>query len=340
VAVNNVSYGNGDHGVDLLSSPNNVLVSNTIYGNTTSGVTMETGSTGTTLRNNIIADNGTAQRGDIWADSTSTSGTTLDRDLVNQSGPGTLITWSGTKYGTISSFASATSDETHGLQGDPKWVNAAGGNFGLLAGSPAIDSADSSVPQETATDMLGVARFDDPGTTNTGVGPRTYDDRGALEFTGASSGPTEYVTNPGFETDLSGWAPNGKKPTLSRDGTEAHSGGFSALLSNLGTKPIACGLVDSPNWVTTSAAGTYTASMWIRSPVAGKVLTLTLNEANGTTALGSQSAHITLSTTWQQVTVQLTPTQPGTSTIGFTASVSKAPNGACFNADDISIQRA
>jgi len=57
----------------------------------------------------------------------------------------------------------------------------------LQAGSPAIDSADSAAAGETDTDLLGTARRDDTGVCDTGTGARTFDDRGAFEFQGASS---------------------------------------------------------------------------------------------------------------------------------------------------------
>jgi hypothetical protein len=153
----------------------------------------------------------------------------------------------------------------------------------------------------------------------------------------ATAAPTEYVTNPGFETDLTGWGHSGAVSTITRDGTTAHSGGFSARLSNPSSNKISCALVDNPNWVTTSSAGAYTASMWVRSTDAvGKVLTLTLDEMNGATAVGSKGTHVTLSAAWQEVTVTYTPTQAGTSTIGLTASV-KTGQGVCFFADDASI---
>jgi hypothetical protein len=429
VAVNNLAYNNGDHGIDALSSTGNAIVSNSIHGNFTSGITLVTGSTGSVVRNNIVADNGTTKRGDLWVDTASSSGTSLDYDLVNQSGPGTLITWGGTKYSTVSAFTTATGNESHGLQADPNWANPGNADFHLTAGSPAIDSADSGTPQETSSDMAGAARIDDPATPNTGAGPRAFDDRGALEYqppgvdappvaaltvtpdsgiaplqvTADASGSTdtdatpiatyrfnfgdgttvgpqlgssaqhtynnagswtvtvtvtdtalnhsdatkqvtassfiEYVTNPGFETDLTGWNHSGKISTLTRVGTTSHGGSFSALVSNPSSSPISCGLVDAPNWVKPSATGTYTATLWVRARTAGKALKLTLAETKGRTKIGSNAAHITLSTSWQQVTVDYTALHPGHSTIGLAASIAKAPHGACFNADDASVRR-
>jgi PKD repeat protein len=55
------------------------------------------------------------------------------------------------------------------------------GDFRLDTGSPAIDSADSGTLGQTTLDAYGRPRVDVPFVANTGVGPRAYDDRGALE---------------------------------------------------------------------------------------------------------------------------------------------------------------
>ena len=51
----------------------------------------------------------------------------------------------------------------------------------MIAGSPAIDSANSDTPYQPDTDIEEYDRVDDPAAANTGSGTRTYDDRGAYE---------------------------------------------------------------------------------------------------------------------------------------------------------------
>ena len=46
---------------------------------------------------------------------------------------------------------------------------------------------------QPVTDVEGNARFDDPGTPNTGAGPRTFDDRGAYELRPAGDSPPSAV---------------------------------------------------------------------------------------------------------------------------------------------------
>ncbi len=204
VVVGNLTYGNGDHGIDNNASPNNTIVGNTVQGNHTAGINLEgassPGSGGATVANNIAVDNGdnpiTGQKSNIRVDAQSETGTTLDYDLVDLTAAngGTVeLIWGATSYTSLSAFKSAVpGQETHGLQGDPLWVDpvapagrppaVTAGDYHLSAGSPAIDSANAAAPGEPASDLGGNPRIDDPATANTGAGPRTYDDRGAYEF--------------------------------------------------------------------------------------------------------------------------------------------------------------
>ncbi|HYM58708.1 MAG TPA: hypothetical protein VES79_12165, partial [Solirubrobacteraceae bacterium] len=95
---------------------------------------------------------------------------------------GTTLVWNSTSYSSLASFQAATGQESHGLEGDPKWTSPATGDFRLTSGSPAIDSANSGVPGQPSADADGNGRIDDPATANTGAGPRTFDDRGAYEY--------------------------------------------------------------------------------------------------------------------------------------------------------------
>jgi hypothetical protein len=77
--------------------------------------------------------------------------------------------------------------------------------------------------------------------------------------------------------------------------------------------------------------------MWVRADSSGASLKLRLREYNGTTLAATATSTVTLSTSWQQVSVSLTPTAPGSSTLDLNAYVSSAPPGNCFYADDASI---
>jgi parallel beta-helix repeat protein len=192
--VNNRAFANGDHGIDVLSSTGQVITGNTVYLNTTSGINVEGTSTGATLANNISVDNAlnsTATRGNIRVDASSTTGTNLNHDLVHLSTPGVMIVWGSTSYSSLAAFRSATGREPNGIEADPRWLDPDAGNFRLQRTSPAIDSANSGAGGQTTADAVGTPRVDDPGTANTGAGPRTYDDRGALEYEPGATVPPE-----------------------------------------------------------------------------------------------------------------------------------------------------
>ncbi|MET0728272.1 MAG: Ig-like domain-containing protein [Acidimicrobiales bacterium] len=189
---NNVIYGNGDHGIDVLGSTGETIVSNTVYNSVDSGIEMQ-GGAGANLVNNVLVDNGIDSprtSGNIRVvDSGSAALTTLDHDQLHLSSGNILIDYVGTEYSSLSAFHAATGQELNGKQGDPKFKDAASADFHLLASSPAVDSANSGATGQPATDADGVARVDAPGTPNTGVGPRSYDDRGAYELAVAPNGP-------------------------------------------------------------------------------------------------------------------------------------------------------
>jgi parallel beta-helix repeat protein len=187
---NNVTYNNGDHGIDDLTCTGQRIIANTAYKNVTAGINVEGNSTGATLANNISVDNGIKSprtHSDIRIEAGSTAGTTMDYDLVYLTTPDTILIWSSTSYSSLAAFRLASGQEAHGIQADPRWAGPSAGDFHLTAGSPAIDSANSGASGQPTLDTEGNARVDDPGTQNTGTGPRAYDDRGAYEL--QSSGP-------------------------------------------------------------------------------------------------------------------------------------------------------
>ncbi len=182
---NDISYHNGDHGIDVLACVGVRIVANTVYDNVTAGINLEGGSTAGTVANNLSVDNGIQSPrtpGDIRVDSHSTAGTAVDYNTVFSTAPDTLLIWSSIGYTTLAAFQAESGQMAHGAVADPEWADPTAGAFQLTAGSPAIDSADSGVSGQPSTDIDGHPRVDDPATTDTGSGPHTYDDRGAVEF--------------------------------------------------------------------------------------------------------------------------------------------------------------
>jgi PKD repeat protein len=149
---------------------------------------------------------------------------------------------------------------------------------------------------------------------------------------------TNLVGNPGFETNTTGWNNSGRTGVTLTRVSGGHSGSYAAALTNTTSATVPdCTLNDSPNWVTTTQASTYQATVWVRADTAGAKLTLKLREYNGSTFVAQQVTTATLSTSWQQVSVSYVPQNPGVSTLDLNAYVSNAVAGTCFYADDISI---
>ena len=180
----NITYGNGDHGIDVHNAVDAHVVANTVYGNSDSGIESTT-STRTYLANNVSVDNGINSprtSGNIRIDAGSVGTAILNDDLVFLRVAGVMVDWNGTRYSSLAAFRTATGQESRGIEGDPRFRSSATADFHLLAGSPAIDSANSARSGQPATDFDGNARVDDPATANTGIGPITYADRGAFEY--------------------------------------------------------------------------------------------------------------------------------------------------------------
>ena len=259
LVIGNLSYGNGDHGIDNNAAPNNTIVGNTIQGNVTSGINLEgsssPGSGGATLANNISVDNGlrlqvgggtaSGQPTNIRVDAQSVAGTTIDYDEVYLSSGTGMIQWNGTTYASLALFKAAVpGQETHGLEADPLFTAPAAiaqrpasapfnvavntGDYHLTAGSPAIDSANASASNEATADLDGHPRIDDPATTDTGAGPRTYDDRGAYEFTPASNSAPVAVAD-SYSTP-EGTAKVVPAPGVLGNDTDADNDSLSAVL--------------------------------------------------------------------------------------------------------------
>jgi hypothetical protein len=87
-------------------------------------------------RNNIFAGTGYAL--ESWSDQNPVD---FDYDALYTTATGDLINWAGTKYRTIAAFSAATGFESHGISGNPLFVNASAGDFHLSEGSPLIDKA-------------------------------------------------------------------------------------------------------------------------------------------------------------------------------------------------------
>lgn len=168
LAVNNVVWHNGDHGIDVHSTNGARVVANTVYKNYDSGIEM-TGSLNTDLVNNVSVDNGinsARTSGQLRADATSAPSTVADYDLLylsvpigsTTSGKTFFVDWAGTKYSTLAKFRAGTGQEAHGVSALPQFVNAASYDLHLQSISPAVDTGNSGASGEPTTDADGTPR--------------------------------------------------------------------------------------------------------------------------------------------------------------------------------------
>ena len=183
ISYNNVSWDNGDHGIDHLTSTGTIHSNDVVYGNRRDGFSIEGSATGTQLQNCIAVDNGlTTARFNLWVDTTSVTDFVSDYNIFWNSTSQAPIRYIATTHATIADYQAASGKDPHSLQSDPRFVNAGSGDFHLLSDSPAIDAANSAAANWPATDADGRARLNIAAVPNTGAGTITYSDRGAFEF--------------------------------------------------------------------------------------------------------------------------------------------------------------
>lgn len=193
LVARNIAYGNGDHGFDTLASTGVRYLNNTSYANRRDGISVEGTSTGATLANNLMVDNGiTANEYNLLVDASSVPGFSGDYDTAFNHTTAATTKVGGTVYKKLSTYAAASGQESHGSSLDPDLVNPASGDFRLTAGSTAVDSANSAAIGFRPTDPAGSPLADDPIVADTGAGTPTYADRGALEFQPVA-GSTNYA---------------------------------------------------------------------------------------------------------------------------------------------------
>ncbi|TQJ06660.1 PKD domain-containing protein [Kribbella jejuensis] len=192
VAALNVTYNNGDHGIDDLNVTGGRIISNTVYRNCTSGINVEGTSTNYVIENNVAVDNAvypayngiacSRRAGNIGIWDSAPPTTTVDHNLVWLTKSGTLYVFK-TPYTSLAAMQAATGQEAAGVQSDPLFFDAPTWNLQLKEGSAAIDRGDSAVSGAQPADVLGNGRIRDPNVDNSKAsGPRLYDDLGAYEF--------------------------------------------------------------------------------------------------------------------------------------------------------------
>ncbi len=336
VSVQNVSWNNGDHGFDHLTSSGTIHIGDVAYGNHKDGFSIEGTSPGSQLYDCIAVENGlTTNEYDLWVDDTSLPGLVTDYNIWWNSTAQSPVKNATTIFPTIAGYTAASGNDVHGVQSNPRFVNPTAGDFHLSYGSPAIDDATSAVVDWPLIDFAGNIRFDDPATVNHGAGPVPYADRGAYEYigTGTSGDRPPLVTAPGAVTvnegaqlrvNVTASDPDGNTITsLTADlsglpaGTNAHFTPGGGNLSGV--------LTWTPGF---SNAGSYSVTFRAANALAGTATTrITVNNVDRApvvTAPGTVRVN-----TGGTATVSVTAADPdGQPIASLTADLSKLPAGS------------
>ncbi len=152
----------------------------------------------------------------------------------------------------------------------------------------------------------------------------------------------QYISNPGFETDLRGWSGVYGSTALVRNARSAvgsHSGNASIQVTALaGASKASLGFNDNPRSVlSTSNVKSYQGSVWVKPGFIGQEINLRLREWNGRIIVtDSRVLRVAASTNWQQITAPLKPAASGNQ-LSFAVYGSRMNAGDSFLADDLSL---
>ena len=287
LAALNVTYNNGDHGIDDLNVTGGRLISNTVFRNCTTGINVEGSSGNYTVMNNIAVDNAvypaydgikcSRRNGNIGIWDSAPPTTAVDHNLVWLSTAGKMYVFKNS-YTSLAAMQAATGQEAHGVEADPAFAGPVDRDLRITAGSAAIDRADSGVFGAQPSDILGNPRVDDPNTANTfASGPRRYDDIGAYEY---QSGSAPDVSPPSARLTVS--PTSGTAPLQVTADASASSDPQGQSLSYA---------FDFGDGTTTGSHSSATASHSYTAP-GGYSLTVTVTNSSGLSSVQSRAVTV------------------------------------------------
>jgi parallel beta-helix repeat protein len=197
VCIQNRSWNNGLDGYNHIGATGNLHNGDVAFGNNWDGFAMDSGSTGQTIYNCIAVVNGMVHsRYNLEVDATSTTGLTSNDNVFWFPSGETPVRYAGKTYQWVRDYTAVSGQDTRTIQLDPLLADPKAGDFHLLPTSPAIDAANTATPGWPATDVDGQTRVDDPSTTDSGLGPVRYADRGAFEYVPPAGTPAPADTVP------------------------------------------------------------------------------------------------------------------------------------------------
>ncbi len=145
---NNV-FSDNDVGISLFYTTNNLIFSNTFYGNGI-GVDLNTNSYSNTLSNNIfVALSGVG----IAVANSAQPGFASNFNLFSTGAGGRVGTWQGTDRASLKTWRTASFTDANSLEGDPSFVNAAGGDFHVMSQTGAFVGGTLGVRLNSSTGL-------------------------------------------------------------------------------------------------------------------------------------------------------------------------------------------
>jgi hypothetical protein len=134
-----------------------VIVNNTFYQNGDVELLIQFNTRDNLIQNNIVV----ATSGRVYLENQyrENFGNVLDGNLYFAPGGGEQGTWQwkGVSYESFTAYVNASGNDRHSRIADPRFVDAAGDDFHLQSGSPAID-AGAYLPAAGSIDAAGVPR--------------------------------------------------------------------------------------------------------------------------------------------------------------------------------------
>lgn len=192
--------------ISVTDAPNTEIVGNTLPPDCATAVTLSQGSQNAVIENNIIVQpvaNCQNTPALISADATAAPTATDDyNDVMDAANAAPGYNWAGVSYTTPGEFSAATGQGAHDV-----------------AAAKGIDAANSAAPGELSTDIYGNPRIDDSQVADSGAGPATYYDRGAVELQ-EPVGISAYYPS-------TGQAPTGGTVTFTATASDAWTGNLT-----------------------------------------------------------------------------------------------------------------
>ncbi|MFF4891494.1 PKD domain-containing protein [Micromonospora chersina] len=181
VVANNQVNGGAGGGIHNRGATGTAITNNSVNNRCLDGIRVDGASTGVSVQNNVLTSNGLF--GQTYCDPAAEPGAEIGvygdagKDTVvdynntyhHASPSGTAYSWNGTLMG-LDAFRAASRQAAHDRD--------------TASSTDRCDSANSAAPGYQTTDRSGFPRADVPSVANTGAGPVTYADRGAVEEIG------------------------------------------------------------------------------------------------------------------------------------------------------------